>query len=302
VGIRPTVGTPLRGVRHYRLKRQAVERAGHAWAGLKKMRSRGIVLQRWIPTQRGAGHLWSFYRVNASSSQVNVTFEALRSAPVVRAPEAANSTAEEHRRSLVQTTVFQSVDHLLAKLPSAAMLVDWDLNRVCWNAAAVDFCTECARAANQAKGRNRTANLSTAVLPLPREVLTTCRSMRSRVDDAMEPIVATVSLVGSHPEEFIWRASIAVVFFEITPHGRPMFLIEVEAADRSDGSTAEAITAIAQLSACEREVALLVADGYSNGEIAQELGKSVMTVKKQLRSIYQKLKVPTRGRLGALIH
>ena len=56
-----------------------------------------------------------------------------------------------------------------------------------------------------------------------------------------------------------------------------------------------------RLSKCEREVARLVAEGCSNDEVARRLGKSVLTVKKQLRAIYQKLGVPTRARLGALL-
>jgi DNA-binding NarL/FixJ family response regulator len=49
----------------------------------------------------------------------------------------------------------------------------------------------------------------------------------------------------------------------------------------------------------QREVAQLVGQGCRNEEIAQRLGKSVLTVKKQLCSIYEKLDVPNRGRLIA---
>jgi DNA-binding NarL/FixJ family response regulator len=44
----------------------------------------------------------------------------------------------------------------------------------------------------------------------------------------------------------------------------------------------------------EIAVCLLVADGLSNKEIAQELGITVSTVKTHLYSIYQKLGVPSR--------
>ena len=58
---------------------------------------------------------------------------------------------------------------------------------------------------------------------------------------------------------------------------------------------------IAKLTLREREVALLIGQGCSNDEAAHRLGKSVLTVKKQLRSIYQKLSVEGRGRLIALL-
>ena len=56
----------------------------------------------------------------------------------------------------------------------------------------------------------------------------------------------------------------------------------------------------ARLSVCEREVAELVCKGESNKEIAAHLGKSVLTVKTQLQSIYGKLGTG-RGRLISLL-
>ena len=52
-----------------------------------------------------------------------------------------------------------------------------------------------------------------------------------------------------------------------------------------------------RLSNCEQEVAQLVCAGKSNKEIAEALGKSVLTVKKQVHAIYQKLGVSSRARL-----
>jgi DNA-binding CsgD family transcriptional regulator len=57
---------------------------------------------------------------------------------------------------------------------------------------------------------------------------------------------------------------------------------------------------LARLSAREREVASLVGRGESNKEVAAQLGKSVLTVKTQLQSIYGKLGRVGRGRLISL--
>lgn len=57
----------------------------------------------------------------------------------------------------------------------------------------------------------------------------------------------------------------------------------------------------AGLSPAEQVVAMQVAQGLSNKEIAQVLGKSEFTVKNQVSTILQKLGVPTRGRLIVLL-
>jgi DNA-binding CsgD family transcriptional regulator len=56
-----------------------------------------------------------------------------------------------------------------------------------------------------------------------------------------------------------------------------------------------------QLSPAERDIALLVLEGWSNKEIARELGKSIRTVKTQLTSVYKKLSVRSRSRLLAML-
>lgn len=55
------------------------------------------------------------------------------------------------------------------------------------------------------------------------------------------------------------------------------------------------------LSPAERVVAMHLAQGLSNREIAQALGKSEFTVKNQVSTILQKLGVPSRGRLIVLL-
>jgi LuxR family maltose regulon positive regulatory protein len=54
------------------------------------------------------------------------------------------------------------------------------------------------------------------------------------------------------------------------------------------------------LSAQERRVLALLADGCSNPQIAEELVVSVNTVKTQLKSIYRKLNVTSRQSAAAV--
>lgn len=91
-----------------------------------------------------------------------------------------------------------------------------------------------------------------------------------------------------------------VVTAEAMAEGEPAVFRVIFEAKETDGREGGGET-WGKLSVCERDVARLVAQGCSNDEVARALGKSVMTVKKQLGAIYRKLGVPTRGRLGAML-
>jgi DNA-binding CsgD family transcriptional regulator len=56
-----------------------------------------------------------------------------------------------------------------------------------------------------------------------------------------------------------------------------------------------------QLTRRERECALLAAEGLHNGDIAKRLGKSQITVRNQLSSIYKKLGIDSRSKLIAAL-
>ena len=56
-----------------------------------------------------------------------------------------------------------------------------------------------------------------------------------------------------------------------------------------------------KMTAAERSVATVLADGFSNQEIADRLGKTVHAVKFLLHRIYQKTGVPSRAALVAVL-
>jgi RNA polymerase sigma factor (sigma-70 family) len=70
---------------------------------------------------------------------------------------------------------------------------------------------------------------------------------------------------------------------------------------RPSATRPSAESVLGQLSPAERDIVLLVLEGWSNKEIARELGKSIRTVKTQLTSVYKKLSVRSRSRLLAML-
>ena len=75
-----------------------------------------------------------------------------------------------------------------------------------------------------------------------------------------------------------------------------------EASSRPEGATENADSLLEQLTAREREIAVLVARGSSNLEIAYELNISERTVKAHLSSIYVKTDTGSRLNLALLVN
>ncbi|MGE3519933.1 MAG: helix-turn-helix transcriptional regulator [Vicinamibacterales bacterium] len=88
--------------------------------------------------------------------------------------------------------------------------------------------------------------------------------------------------------------------------GEPTFVVEFFDESASAGPVApirrRVLTALLpMLTAAEREVAAVAADGLSNQEIADRLGKSVGAVKFLLHRVYQKAGISSRSMLVALL-
>jgi len=62
----------------------------------------------------------------------------------------------------------------------------------------------------------------------------------------------------------------------------------------------EAAAAVASLSERERQVCALIAEGFTNPEIARRLSVSVDTVKSHVSSILAKLNAESRGEAGRI--
>ena len=94
----------------------------------------------------------------------------------------------------------------------------------------------------------------------------------------------------------------AVIALERSPRDRRIAVFCVLLQDRlKDLTIAGPRDHLAMLTLAERKVAKLVADGFSNSEIAHTLGKSIRTVKSQLGTVFSKLHVGSRTQLTALL-
>ena len=86
---------------------------------------------------------------------------------------------------------------------------------------------------------------------------------------------------------------------------RPGFWVTLASERNLDGASpqlkAEAVHHLQFLTPSERRVALLVAEGLRNHDVAHQLGKSPRTVDFQLNAIYRKLGVTSRTELARLL-
>jgi DNA-binding CsgD family transcriptional regulator len=106
-----------------------------------------------------------------------------------------------------------------------------------------------------------------------------------------------------HAHDPALTAFITMVGPNMSGLAEPIFLLELNR--RVHGVTLEApdqsATVLHGMTAAERAVALVLADGLSNQEIADRLQKTVHAVKFLLHRIYQKTGIPSRAALVAVL-
>jgi DNA-binding CsgD family transcriptional regulator len=188
-------------------------------------------------------------------------------------------------------------------IPIGLMLLDWELQPMFANSEAVRECAVWQHGPEVARGL-----VSRDWLELPVPIREACAVLREAIlkanakdkpafDGRLERVV--------HPTLPGRVAAVSAVNASPGVLAKPGFLVVLE--DRTQEHAAAApVSAEKQrllwvLSPCEREIALLICEGFSNEEIARRLKKSVLTTKKQTTSIYAKLNVPSRSRLMVLL-
>jgi DNA-binding CsgD family transcriptional regulator len=236
---------------------------------------------------------------------------------VYRAPEHDEFSADElallrHLQPLVGTAIDrvrklagerlarQGLEEFNRNMPIGVLVLDWDLRLVFANHEAFRQCVEWNYGADAPRALN-----PRDCFALPGALATACAQLKSRMADpglragAVPPpeVVAPPTLGGR-------RATVSVLGAAAGLVAPPRFLaiFEVTSAaggDRAANAPAGRLQQLRSLTPREQEIALLVCDGLRNAEIAQRLGRSVLTVKTQLNSVFRKLGVSTRTQLVA---
>ena len=197
---------------------------------------------------------------------------------------------DEHRAA------FRSLQHFVKDLPVPIVLLNWQLEILFRNSEGLDYCS---------KWQNGTrAELMKPATNVPSELLDTCRQLKAEwpeqrarhrlikmvhkraVNQSASPQHATISLLQSE-SSLLANPNFLIVFdgSNIPRHG-PLSLVESNSRKRLAGLTAR-----------ERAVALLAAQGVNNQEIANRFGRSVGTVKAELHAAFKKLCVTNRVQL-----
>ncbi len=195
-----------------------------------------------------------------------------------------------------------SLESLLDRLPLATIILDWDLRTTYRNRAAEEIGNLWNLGAQAARCLKPHPSFD-----VPAEIMEGCERIKAkRFNDAGRPsLLESTDLVVEHNRDKALRATIALVPMDKAPLSPPMFLIRLENRNDFPGETGMDPGRLAlwvRLSPSEQHVAWLASKGHRNIEIAKQLSKSVLTVKKQLQRIYQKLEVSGRTRLIALLN
>jgi len=214
--------------------------------------------------------------------------------------------------------IHHSLQTFLRQSPNGLTVLNWDTDVVYRNAEAA----ECCALWNFGPDGARKVQPST-VFRCPEAVIALCHQLKaeyqqgrcrpvSEGDDLAENAAAGTTLVSqcSAPGPGGMRAIVRLVVLKSSALEKPVFQVRFsrraasapghERAGRAP-RPANLPSQFSNLTLREREVVDCICRGMSNEAIAQHLSKSVPTVKNQLHSIFQKLAVPSRAALMALI-
>lgn len=188
-------------------------------------------------------------------------------------------------------------------MPVGLLLLDWDLQLIYANTEAIRLVANW----NYGPEANRRYN-PREVFQLPKDIIGACTKLR---DEIIETGDEAVRDLGKTPRKLTHEASeiecaVQPIRLNKSNIAHPGFFITFESVEQSSRDDPESVSQdrlllLNQLSPSERELALLVGEGLSNKEIAERLGKSVLTVKKQLNSAFGKLNISNRARMIALL-
>ncbi|MBK1875972.1 response regulator transcription factor [Pelagicoccus mobilis] len=188
-------------------------------------------------------------------------------------------------------------------LPAPLLLLDWRLKLVFANLAAY----ESAATWNFGKTRARSYN-PRECFRIPGPVLEATNELKDRIQairpKELDKLMPGPVLVENGKDRKL-KAKVSPASFSQSSLARPgFFVLFQEPFDLADDLEPEVLAerkrrALQTLTPAEREIVRHICKGERNAEIAQKLNKSILTVKTQVNSIFQKLGLKSRAQLVA---
>lgn len=210
-----------------------------------------------------------------------------------------------------EENIRKSLETFTRTMPLPLVLVDWERAVVFANRAAY----ESAANWNYGEEKARLYN-SRDCFKVPSVILQQIDVLKIGIQ-ATEPKILASSLpppvTVTDPRNDQWKARVETVRIGRDSLARPGFFIQFidpegdgPPSDENHADHREApplsaarLRALSSLTPAERELVRYVCKGLSNREIARALNKSILTVKTQLNSIFQKLNIARRTQIVA---
>lgn len=197
-----------------------------------------------------------------------------------------------------------SLQQFINLLPQGILLVNISHETVFANPEAFEACARWNLGAEAARCLN-----PRAVFSIPPAFLEAYASLMeeyySRVRAGLDTRHPPIRTRRVHPELSNLRADLSLFSLADPLLSRPYLFVQLLNRDVLTEGPAPVsdrqVTVLSRLTPREREVALLVREGFSNEEISARLHKSLGTIKNQLQSIFAKLEIKNRGRLSSLL-
>ncbi|MEM9158983.1 MAG: LuxR C-terminal-related transcriptional regulator [Verrucomicrobiota bacterium] len=186
-------------------------------------------------------------------------------------------------------------------LPAPLLLLDWKLKLVFANLAAY----ESAATWNFGEERARSYN-PRECFRIPGPVLEAVNAMKNRIQSIPPKELASKmpeAVVVDNASNAKLKAKVSPASFSQSSLARPgFFVLFQEPFDLDEEMAPEVLAerkrrALQALTPAEREIVKHICKGERNAEIAESLNKSVLTVKTQVNSIFQKLGIKSRAQL-----
>jgi DNA-binding CsgD family transcriptional regulator len=188
------------------------------------------------------------------------------------------------------------------RLPIGLISLDWELRVVFANPEGMKACVHWNLGAEAARIYN-----NRDCFELPPAVLAAARGLRVAIErrnpKELQGQLGDVVQV-AEPSQAGYVATVSVSNAPANTLAKPRFLIVLDAgrAVSPASSAPRRDAALRELTPREREIAILVAEGLANQEIAGRLSKSVLTIKTQLNAVFRKLGLRRRAQLITLLH